>query len=127
MWLRKNDGTFTKGHEPPEHPGFFGMPFIFAGASADLSHTYCAGHHFGVKMWAPGVGPGIYEFAGTGNSGLPNRIDLDNYGNPISNCIGGASITGSAFFNAFTSDGKTVLRSRWVNVKENRIRDPGPS
>jgi hypothetical protein len=112
LWLRQNDGTFVKVHEPPEQPGFFGVEFIYYGATADLSHVYYAGNEFGLDMWAPGVGPGIYEFQGTGNSNIPRRIDLDNSGNPISNCIGGAVLTGSAFINQFTEDGKII----WFTV-----------
>jgi hypothetical protein len=112
LWLRQNDGTFVKVHEPSEKPGFFGQEFLYAGATDDLSHVYYQGNEFGEDLWAPGVGPGIYEFEGIGNGHIPRRIDLDNAGNPISSCIGGAVLTGSAFFNRFTADGRIV----WFTV-----------
>ena len=50
-------------------------------------------------MWAPGVGPGLYEYVGTGNTGLPSRIDLHNDGTPISDCSVGPFIENAAYFN----------------------------
>jgi hypothetical protein len=76
-----------------------------SGASSDLSHLVVSdaaaeGH--------PIFGPGVYEFIGTGN-GAPQRIDLDNSGQPISECppIGFESPGASA--KAVSKDGRTIF------------------
>ena len=51
-------------------------------ANADLSHTFWNGV---TAVGDAPYGQGVYEFIGTGN-GLPTRIDVDNDGNPISDC-----------------------------------------
>ena len=103
-WLRENDGTFTEMMQPAEHPGFFGDALYLCRSLGRLSVIRLAGSRpYGEDAWAPGVGPGLYEFVGTGNTGLPNRVDVDNDGDPISDClVGSHSSTGSAVFNAFT-------------------------
>ena len=110
-FLRENDGTFTKISEPPTGPPFI-SPYM--GASQDLTHTFWVGRSYGDDQWAPGVGVGLYQFVGTGNTGLPTRIDLHNDGTPISECSVGPFIENAAEFVSYSADGKIV----WFRVKE---------
>jgi hypothetical protein len=75
------------------------------GASADLSHLLLAG---GGEQGAL-FGPGLYEFVGTGN-GAPNRVDLDNSDQPVSECVsGGFGGLQGAIGNAMSRDGRTIF------------------
>ena len=53
---------------------------------------------------------GIYEYAGTNNTGLPHQVDLKDNGEPISECeFGSAFEMGDANFNVSSADGKTAF------------------
>ncbi len=110
-YLRQEDGTFTKISDPPQLPSVLEQ---YNGASEDLTHTFWVGRSYGNDTWAPGVGVGLYEFQGTGNVGLPHRIDLRNDGTPISECSVGPFYENAAFFAKYSADGKIV----WFVVKE---------
>jgi hypothetical protein len=96
-YLRGRDGRFTLIGTPTPAGG--GQ---LIGGSADLSHVV-----FGGKLGQPG----LYEFVGTGNA-APRRVDLDNSGQPISEC-GGGPIPGSALAGAegkaVSNDGRTII------------------
>ena len=75
------------------------------GASTDLSHLVVAGSGDSTNF-----GPGLYEFVGTGN-GAPQRVDLDNSDQPISECPALApfgDLTG-ALGEAVSKDGRTIF------------------
>jgi hypothetical protein len=112
-YLRREDGNFTKITNPPPYPGPLDY---YVGASQDLTHTFWLGkgYSFIGFAWSPTVGLGLYEFVGTGNTGLPQRLDLDNSGNPISECEVGSFYTGSSYFDAYSPNGNIV----WFTVKE---------
>jgi Tol biopolymer transport system component len=111
--LRENDGSFTKIGNPPRYfEATFNYPYM--GASQDLTHTFWIGDDYGADIWGPGVGNGLYQYVGTGNTGLPSRIDLRNDGTPISDCSVGPFVENAAYFNGYSADGKTV----WFTVKE---------
>ena len=84
------------------------------GTSEDLTHVFWIGSDWGADTWGPGVGPGLYEYVGTGNTELPSRIDLKNDGTPISNCRVEIDYANAAYFNKFSADGKTV----WFTIRE---------
>jgi hypothetical protein len=95
-YLRHPDGTFSLiGHGNPI--GLSDTQLI-AGASADLSRLLYTPTNLGPTNW----GPGVYEFVGTGNN-LPYRIDVDNSGNPVSEC--GFSAAG----NSISRDGRVTV------------------
>jgi hypothetical protein len=108
MYLREPNGEFAQMNNPPAHEGGLGL---YISASPDLSHTYWYGQEYANELpaWAPGVGQGIYEFVGTGNTGIPRRIDLDNAGNALSECSSGSFIEGATTFDTANTDGKTVF------------------
>ena len=115
-YLRDSDGKFTQITLPPPKPGFFGVQGLYQGASQDLSHSFWIGENYlgegyeGGGSWAPGVGLGIYEFEGTGNTGIPRQVDVKNNGEPISQCtFGGSGNAGSSVPAASSFDGKTVV------------------
>jgi hypothetical protein len=117
-YLREANGEFVLINDPPPKPGFFGVEGLYKGASADLSHTYWLGQNYpeegfegeGAGSWAPGIGLGLYEFEGTGNTGLPRRVDVRDNGEAISECeIGTSRFAGASEFAASSSDGKTVF------------------
>ncbi len=118
-YIREADGTFIKISEPPPKPGFFGIQSLMVGISQDLSHMYWLGMNYagegfeadGGGSWAPGVGIGLYEFEGTGNTGIPRRIDVKDNGEPISECEVGEFFAGTSNYDASSSDGKTVFFS----------------
>ena len=99
-YLRGPDGRFTLiGTEAP--PGDVAGIFIIGG-STDLSHIVIAGNN---------TQSGLYEYVGTGN-GAPSRLDLDNSGQPISECTGrptGGGAFGGAEGKAVSADGRTVF------------------
>ena len=110
-YLRTPNGEFTRINEPP--PGGEGgvLGGLYAGASPDLSHVYWYGQGYSFyprEVWGEGTGNGIYEFEGTGNTGIPRRIDVDNSGEPISECQSGAFLEGPTTFDMSSFDGKTV-------------------
>jgi hypothetical protein len=113
-FLREDDGSFTKIGNPPRYfEEVFNYPYM--GASEDLSHLFWIGDDYGADIWGPGVGNGLYQYAGTNNTGLPERIDLREDGTPISNCQAGPnSVLNAAYFDGYSSDGKTV----WLTAKE---------
>ena len=88
---------------------------VLGGISQDLKRMFWLGkdYDFLPDLWAPGVGQGLYEFVGTGHTNDPTRIDLDNSGNPISECSIGSFTTGSSEFDGFSPDGNIV----WFTVK----------
>jgi hypothetical protein len=80
LFLRRQDGSFVRiGEGNPDPRGFD----QWVGGNADLSRTVWNG--------TAGWGPGVYEFVGTGNDQPNYRVDLDDAGNPISECINGTS------------------------------------
>jgi hypothetical protein len=99
-YLRGPDGRFTLiGTNAP--PGDVAGIFII-GASSDLSHVVIGGNH---------TQSGLYEYVGTGN-GAPVRMDLDNSGQPISECTGrptGGGAYGGAEGKAVSTDGRTLI------------------
>jgi hypothetical protein len=108
-YLRDTNGDLVQIGEPPMISGAEGY---FRGASQDLSHMFWIGTEFDSTApgWAPGVGFGIYEFAGTENTGPPHEVDLNNNGEPISECVFGSSFEpGHAFYEASSANGSTVF------------------
>lgn len=85
-WLRNPDGSFSALGEElltdhnAEFPAFNGRAHF----SLDLSHLLFDGTVDAGYGWLV-YGPGVYEYVGTGN-GAPTRVDLDNLGDPISEC-----------------------------------------
>ena len=116
-YLRDADGNFTLISPTPPKPGFFGIQALYKGASQDLSHMFWIGQNYPGDgfpevggSWAPGVGQGVYEFEGTGNTGIPRRVDVKDDGEPISECgFNSSPFAGSANFNGSSADGKTAL------------------
>ena len=105
-YLRRPDGTFSLiGHGNPV--GSADLQFI-TDSSADLTHLLYTSTALETTPW----GPGVYEFVGTGND-LPDRVDLDNSGTPVSACVGHDPVTGNAVGNAkgqfISEDGDTIV------------------
>jgi hypothetical protein len=111
-YLREANGEFKQINPAPGHT-FFGSRSIFQGASQDLSHLFWLGTEEGEEnVWGPGLAVGLYEYEGTGNTGLPRRVDLKNNGEPISECPQGGFYEGVSSFNGSSADGKTVFFTR---------------
>lgn len=109
-YLRGPKGEFTEVGDGPPNGG--GLPFsLYIGASTDLHHVYYygMGYTFFPPAWGPEIGPGLYEFEGTGNVGPPRRIDLLDSGEPISNCFAGNFVEGASTFDSASDDGSTVF------------------
>jgi hypothetical protein len=102
-YLREPDGRFTLiGHHTPT--GFCcALDIHTIGGSADLSH---------IVLQGLSSQPGVHEFVGTGNS-APRRVDLDNTGQPISECLGpgggGGATPAGAEGKAVSKDGQTII------------------
>lgn len=119
-YIRRPDGRFELfGPGETIDVGFSGQTMV--GASDDLSHLVLASKSSYPASW----GPGVYEFVGTGND-EPRRVDVDNLGNPVSNC--GSPGTGghpSSRGNAVSDDGRvivmTVLGPCGVNPPANEV------
>ena len=111
LLLRGQDGSFTTiGYQSPTSNLQLGanLSEVFDGASSDLSHVMVngsAGASTGV-VW----GPGVYEFVGTGND-QPNRVDLDNAGNPIATCQFDGGHPYAASGDAISTDGQILIFS----------------
>ncbi len=112
-FLRGSDGNFTKISNPPQNEGSAGIfQPQYLGASEDLTHMFWIGSDYGADTWAPGVGPGLYEYEGIGHKAgeVPRRIDLRNDGTTISDCVVAfQGETTVAYFNTYSPDGKTVV------------------
>ena len=113
FYLRKPDGSFaligpySSLVAPPGVPGHV-LPAAhtplnyYIGASADLSHLLIVEEGNGATL-----GPkGLYEYVGTSEN-PPRRVDVDNFGNPISNC--GTSGTNHNKTNAISIDGRVIF------------------
>jgi Tol biopolymer transport system component len=102
--IKGPDGRFTQIGVTPGGMGINADPI--SGASADLSLVILS------DAAAEGrtiVGPGLYQYIGTGNPGAPERIDLDKSGQPVSECTPiGFESPGSAA-EAVSKDGGTVF------------------
>jgi hypothetical protein len=100
QYLRSPDGTFALIGSA-KAVGSSGAATV----SADLTH---------LATWSLGIpsewGPGVYEFVGTGMD-QPRRVDVDNSGTPISDCILGNGTFGSwnAKGNMISADGRTLV------------------
>jgi hypothetical protein len=103
VFLRKPDGSFVRVGDTVT--GFIDSNIPLT--SDDLSHIVYDGASFTGYTF----GPGVYEFVGTGN-GLPERIDIDNSGDPVSACQGfnpgGGNVT-PAFSKWISNDGRVIL------------------
>jgi Tol biopolymer transport system component len=109
-YLREANGEFIPISEPPQFG--FGAAGMLKGESQDLSHTFWIGTEIdsAAGLWAPDVGLGIYEYAGTNNIGPPREVDVKDDGKPISECVfGGAFEEGYSNFSGSSSDGKAAF------------------
>jgi hypothetical protein len=98
-YLRNEDGTFTLIGPNDGNSGLG----VFEGSaiSGDLEHVVrWNGGPFWPSLW----GSGVYETVGTGWTGAPKRVDVDNTGSPISTC-------GESTGRAVSSDGRVILFS----------------
>ena len=80
---------------------------MFRGASNDFSHIFFEGQEGPYTAY----GHGIYEFTGLGN-GQPNRVDLDNAGNPVSSCNfdgGGGNDSQVTQVGSVSEDGRVLV------------------
>lgn len=99
--VRNPDGLFTLLGSTT-HP-FGGYPQL--ATSADLSHVLFWTNTEFSSSW----GPGVYEYVGTGMD-QPRRVDLDNFGSPVSTCIGGGTpFAGSALNRSISANGSRIV------------------
>jgi Tol biopolymer transport system component len=90
-YLRGADGSFSLIGNTLHEGGasaFAPAGNVFVAASDDLSHVVFDGGPTiggGVAQNVWGTGSGVYEFVGTGND-QPHRVDVNNSGDPISEC-----------------------------------------
>jgi hypothetical protein len=105
-YLRKPDGSFALIGGGSIHRLPFGAgEEAFKFSSVDLSHVVIGTSYIGDAPY----GPGLYEFVGTGN-GAPHRVDLDNSGQPISECPANEPFESpSAVGKAMSTDGRTIF------------------
>jgi hypothetical protein len=104
-YIREPDGTFSElsTYSPTE----FGDMYI--SGSDDYSHTLWTGNTAYNDGWAPGVGPGLYEYIGRHHTDLPFRVDVNNADEPVSECFFGSYFSPGPWQTAFMShDGRTV-------------------
>ncbi len=104
-YLRAPDGTFTMIGSLNSTVGFPTR------TSADLSHLVVEPYVDGSSNNQPTQwGPGVYEFIGTGVD-VPRRVDLDNLGNPVSECdiYRGSGAPIHAVGKAISKDGRIIV------------------
>ncbi len=102
-YIRLPDGSFEPITKVPLSSVFGEV--LFAGASADLSHTLWDG------AFAAGMEPfglGVYEYVGVNNTAA-TRVDVDNSGEPISDCYNGLIFfPGNAKAKTISEDGRVI-------------------
>ena len=92
--------------------GPYGLLELHVGTSDDLTHRIFNGLEDAGGSNNPLVfGPGVYEFVGSGadltDSDLPRRVDVDNFGDPVSECPNENRVTAQG--DAVSRDGNVVI------------------
>jgi hypothetical protein len=103
-WLRGPDGAFTRIGDAEGPLGKLPSP---VGTSADLSHiVFRYGSAGSAQVTA------LWEHVGTGNSGPPRAVTVDNHGEPFSSetCPGSVSRDGRVIVFSLGCNGTGVLR-----------------
>jgi hypothetical protein len=124
LYLRSAAGAFEKIGPMVPPSGATGPPagsspeiigrYLYAGASADLSHVlFAVENGFESTLWPGdnivGSGKALYEYVGTGNSS-PEHVGVDNEGHPLGDCSTSLGADGGRdTYNAVSANGEAVF------------------